>query len=163
MSARSSSRAGRVRPSIQGAVVRTVIALLHALWVFAPFTHWTVEWRMARYTAPYLLDPRTGFLGLALVLFLVLTVPGWLRGRRQPPSEPTPGGTGRARRRTLDHGRPVGVPVPTRSFGELSSAQRRQMAAALRMSWSATFVHDDRAWRRACERALQERADEIRG
>lgn len=145
------------------AVVAAVAAAVVALWAVLPFAHWTTTLSQLRFLIPWLLDPRTGFLPLALALFLLLTVPGLLRrfsGEPAAPhmvSAPHPvHGVLPAGAEGWDDGDTVYI--PTAPLAELEAEDRWEMAQALGIPWRDELIHDDQSWTSECREAARARA-----
>lgn len=148
--------------TMQGAAVRAALAIAIALWVVLPFAHWDVTLPLLRFLIPSLFDPRTGFLPLALALFLLFAVPALLR-RWSGESAPTaPRGAGPTTA-SLPEGAGTAegedpLQIPTAPFRDLGTGHRWEMAEALGIPWRDELIHDDQSWAISCLEAAQARA-----
>lgn len=146
----------------RGVLVRAGVAAVIALWAVLPFAHWTTTPAHLRFLIPWLLDPRTSFLPLALVLFLLLTVPGLLRRLSGEPvaalmvsaPHPVAGVAGDAEA----GGEEDVLHIPTAPLSELDPEVRWEMAEALDIRWRDELIHDHRSWTIACLEASRARA-----
>lgn len=158
---------GVVVPGFRGTLIRALLALGISLWLFAPFSHWVYEWRMMPYIVPHLLQPQTGFPSVLLVVLLMLTVPGWLQGRRAVPGaeQARPAHEGRTEGVARgQHARPSedAIRIPTSALVALGAEHRWEMAEALGITWRDEFIHDHRSWDEACREAVKDAAERLR-
>ncbi|AXK44448.1 hypothetical protein [Brachybacterium saurashtrense] len=167
MSRADTARTRRI--SARFLLVIALVAVVLALLVMRPFSHWVYEPRMIPYLVPWLLDPRTGFLSLTLVLWALVAVPYLLRAMaargiarrslreaRSALSSPTRRGTSAAEDGV--EGAQDQVSIPAVSLEEMGPVHRVEMAEALGIPWDDSLVLDDGAWARACRDAARERA-----
>lgn len=160
-------RTRRPRRAMRWAPLWLVLAVAISLLVHLPFAHWVLEWRMVEFLVPWLLRPSTGFLSLALALWLLFTVPGTLRvlaGGGQAPAQettdsadagvrgPSASTPGQAAAGRLD--------IPAGTFREMGAGHRFEMAEALGIPWRDELIHDHQSWAHSCLEAAQRKAAE---
>lgn len=166
---------------VLGSLAVAAISLVLAFVIIAPFLHWALEPRMLEFIVPALLEPGTGYLPLAVVVFLVLWSPLYLAPAVLYADAPWAARAARRREDaagTRDDGgsgtveAPPDLPdadprarceIPLDPMDLLDARRRHQMARALDIPWDGRLARDDAAWEQACAAGLRRAAARSRG